>query len=130
MACRDRFETKRNTDAIQETRMKENCPHCKVHHGHRAKCPVQLFALRTPDERRQAARKIIKALLDAGWENAEAEASANAKGLKQAERMIDRAIRKAWKEILCETFPKTEDPVAMIYMEVENNENDRPKVRD
>jgi len=80
------------------------------------KSPV-LFTLSTPEQQSRKARKIIKALLEAGDARA-ASSTGNPAELIKAERQTDRAINRAYKFMTGED-PPTGDLVEFVYGEPE-----------
>ena len=81
------------------------------------KSPV-LFTLSTPEQQSRKARKIIKALLEAGDASAAASSTGNPAELIKAERQTDRAINRAYKFMTGED-PPTGDLVEFVYGEPE-----------
>jgi hypothetical protein len=67
--------------------------------------------------RSETARKIIKALLEAGDASAAASSTGNPAELIRAERQTDRAITKAYKFMTGEAPPSDADLVDFIYGE-------------
>jgi hypothetical protein len=82
------------------------------------KTPI-LFTLKTPEQQRQTARLLIRALLEAGDASAEASSTGNPGELIKAERAIDRAITRAYRYMTGEAPPSDQDLVDFIYGEPE-----------
>jgi hypothetical protein len=78
------------------------------------KAPV-VFTRLTPEQQRQKARLLIRALLEAGDASAEASSTGNPGELIKAERAIDRAITRAYRYMTGEAPPSDQDLVDFIY---------------
>jgi hypothetical protein len=82
------------------------------------KAPI-LFTLLTPEQQRQKARLLIRALLEAGGDSEAASSIGNPADLKKAERATDRAITRAYRYMTGEAPPSDQDLVDFIYGEPE-----------
>ena len=75
-----------------------------------------LFTLLTPEQQRQKARLLIRALLEAGGDSeAASSTTGNPAELKKVERATDRAITRAYRYMTGEAPPSDQDLVEFIY---------------
>jgi hypothetical protein len=77
--------------------------------------PVGALNMEKTKTQSEEARKIIKALLEAGEASAAASSTGNPAELKKAERATDGAITRAYKFMTGEAPPSDQDLVDFIY---------------